>query len=134
MSGFWNFFWLVIEIFIFFAYLMVMFHIVVDIFRDRNLAGGFKALWIIGLIVIPVITALIYIIARGAGMAERERTRAVQAQQAAEGYLREVVGRSPASEIADAKALLDSGAISQAEFEQLKQRALGGAMSGQPTA
>ena len=132
MSGFWNFFWLVVEIFIFFAYLMVMFHIVVDIFRDRNLAGGFKALWIIGLIIIPVITALIYIIARGGGMAQRERARAVQTQQAAEGYLRQVVGRSPASEIADAKALLDSGTISQAEFDRLKQQALGDTDAGQP--
>ncbi|PRZ44095.1 putative oligomerization/nucleic acid binding protein [Antricoccus suffuscus] len=133
MNSFWNFFWLVIEIFVFFAYLMVLFHVLVDIFRDRTLSGGFKALWIIGLVFIPVITALIYLIARGRGMAEREHARAASAQQRTEGYLRDVVGRSAATEIADAKALLESGTITQEEFEQLKRQALG-APSGQPVA
>ena len=133
MNSFWNFFWLVLEIFIFFAYLMVLFHVLVDIFRDRTLNGGFKALWIVGLVFIPFITALIYLIARGRGMATREHARAESAQHRAEGYLREVVGRSAATEIADAKALLESGTITQEEFEQLKRHALA-APSGQPVA
>lgn len=124
MSNFWNFFWLVIEIFFFFAYLVVFFHIVADIFRDRSLAGGLKAVWIIGLIFIPVITALIYLIARGPGMSAREDARAARMQHRAEGYLREVAGRSPATEIADAKALLDAGTITPEEYSQLKRLAL----------
>ncbi len=131
MTSFWNFFWLVLEIFIFFAYLMVLFHVIVDIFRDRTLAGGYKALWVIGLVLIPLITALIYLVARGSGMAAREHARAQNVQHQAEGYLREVVGRSPATEIADAKALLESGTITQEEFEQLKRHALN-LHTGQP--
>jgi ABC-type multidrug transport system fused ATPase/permease subunit len=75
--------WFLFEIFIFIAYLMVMFHIIGDIFRDRELGGFGKALWIIGLIFLPIITALIYLIARGKGMAERQRemVQKVRSQQ-----------------------------------------------------
>ncbi len=111
--------------FIFFAYLMVLFSIIGDIFRDRKLAGGWKALWIVLLIFFPFITAIVYLIARGGSMAERSAEAAQQMRHAQDDYIKSVAGSSsPAEDIAKAKSLLDSGAISQAEFDQLKAKAL----------
>jgi ABC-type multidrug transport system fused ATPase/permease subunit len=124
MSNFWDIVLLMISTFLFVAYLLVMFQIVVDLFRDTEMGGGSKVLWIVGLIFMPVITAIIYIIARGKGMAERQQASLQRAKSDTEAYIKGVVGRSPASEIAEAKALLDSGAISQDEFTRLKARAL----------
>ena len=73
MSNFWDMVWLMISTFFFVAYLIIMFQIVVDLFRDSELGGGSKVLWVIGLIFIPVLTAIIYIIARGNGMAQRQQ-------------------------------------------------------------
>ncbi len=123
--GFWEFFWLMVWGFFFIMYLMVLFQIVVDIFRDSKMNGWFKAIWVLALLVVPVITALIYIIARGKGMNQRQAEAAAGAQQATEDYIRSVAtANDPASQIASAKSLLDSGAISQAEFDQLKAKAL----------
>jgi hypothetical protein len=122
--SFWNYFWLVVEIFFFFAYLVVLFMIITDLFRDRQLSGWWKALWVIGLIVIPLITALVYVIARGNGMAERQVRSREQAKAATDSYIRSVAGAAPADQIATAKQLLDSGAIDQAEFDKLKAAAL----------
>ena len=72
MSNFWDMVWLMISTFFFVAYLIIMFQIVIDLFRDHELGGGSKVLWVIGLIFIPVLTAIIYIIARGKGMAQRQ--------------------------------------------------------------
>jgi len=122
---FWDFFWLMVYSFFFVAYLMVLFQIIADLFRDHELSGWWKALWIIFLIFLPVLTALVYLIARGRGMAERHAEGMAQAQQATETYIREVAtGPSPADQIASAKALLDAGTISPAEFERLKSKAL----------
>ena len=71
MSGFWQWFWLVVEIFIFFAYLMILFQIIGDLFRDKALGGFAKALWVLVLVVAPFFGALVYLIARGRGMTER---------------------------------------------------------------
>jgi predicted ferric reductase len=116
--------WLIVSTFVFIAYLLVLFHIVVDLFRDPELGGFAKAVWIIGLIFLPVMTALVYIIARGRGMAERQRAAMQRAKSDTESYIREVAGKSPAEQIADAKTLLDAGTINQAEFAQLKAKAL----------
>ncbi|PUB27021.1 phospholipase D-like protein [Promicromonospora sp. AC04] len=122
---FWDFFWLMVYSFFFVAYLMVLFQIVADLFRDRELSGWWKALWIIFLIFLPVLTALVYLIARGRGMAQRHLEGAVRAQQDAESYIRQVAAPSaPADQIASAKALLDAGTIAPAEFERLKAKAL----------
>jgi hypothetical protein len=86
--------------------------------------GGFKALWIIGLIFVPLLTALIYIVARGRGMAERQRTALQRAKSDTEAYIKGVAGKSPADQIADAKALLDAGTITADEFAKLKAKAL----------
>jgi len=116
--------WFLFEIFIFIAYLMVMFHIIADIFRDHQLGGGGKALWIIGLIFLPIITALIYLIARGKGMAERQRGVLQKVRSQQEEYIKELAGVSPADQIARAKALLNEGTITQDEFQKLKAKAL----------
>lgn len=124
MSNFWDILYLIASSFLFIAYLIILFHIVVDLFRDSELAGGYKALWLIGLVLVPFLTALIYVLARGKGMAERQRSALERAKSDTEAYIRQVAGKSPAEQIADAKALLDAGTISQVEFDRLKEKAL----------
>jgi hypothetical protein len=124
MSNFWDIVWLMLSTFVFIAYLFVLFQIVSDLFRDHELGGGSKALWIIGLVFLPMLTALVYIIARGRGMAERQRAALQRAKSDTDAYIRQVAGKSPAEQIADAKALLDAGTISADEFAKLKAKAL----------
>jgi len=124
MSNFWDFILLILSTGVMIAYLLILFQIVVDLFRDHQLGGGWKALWIIGLIVIPGLTAIIYIIGRGRGMAERQRASMQRAKDDTDTYIRNVAGKSPAEQIADAKALLDSGTITADEFARLKAKAL----------
>jgi hypothetical protein len=89
------------------------------------LGGGSKALWMIGLVFLPFLTAIVYIISRGRGMAQWQQANLRQARSETEAYIRGVAGKSPAAQIADAKALLDTGTISQDEFAKLKTKALG---------
>jgi len=124
MSNFWDAVVLMISTFFFVAYLIIMFQIVVDLFRDDQLGGGSKVLWVIGLIFLPVLTAIVYIVARGQGMAARQRASMQRAKSDTEAYIKGVAGRSPAAEIAEAKALLDAGTINQTEFDRLKAKAL----------
>ena len=126
MNSFWDFFWLLVWTFFFVMYLMVLFQIIADLFRDKDLSGWWKALWIIFLIIFPFLAALVYLIARGRGMAERQAGQVREAQAATDQYIKSVAaqGSSPADQIASAKSLLDSGAITQQEFEQLKAKAL----------
>jgi len=120
-----DFFWLLIWTFVFVMYLMILFQIIGDLFRDRDLSGWWKALWVIALIIFPFLTALIYLIARGRGMAERQAGEVRKAQEATDDYIQQVAGRSnPAQQIATAKNLLDQGTITQNEFDQLKAAAL----------
>ncbi|MGA7477665.1 MAG: SHOCT domain-containing protein [Azonexus sp.] len=124
MSNFWDFMWLILSTFVFVAYLLILFQIVADLFRDSELGGGSKALWLIGLIFVPMLTALVYVIARGNGMAIRQRAAMERSKSEAESYIRQVAGKSPAEQIADAKALLDAGTITQEEYAKLKSKAL----------
>ncbi|VEG58231.1 integral membrane protein [Mycolicibacterium aurum] len=125
-DSFWDYLWSAVVIFAFIAYLMILFNILADLFwRDHKTSGLVKAVWVIFLIVLPYLTALVYLIVRGKGMAERAREQALQAKQQTDDYIRDAAGRSPAQEIADAKALLDAGTISQGEFDALKAKALG---------
>ena len=125
MDSFAQWFWLLIWWFLFFAYLVILFQIIGDLFRDHELSGWWKALWIIGLIAVPFLIALIYIIARGKGMAERQLQAVQQAKSDTDSYIREVAAaKSPAEHITEAKALLDAGTIDQNEFAQLKAKAL----------
>jgi len=125
MSNFWDLVWLMLSTFVFVAYLIIMFQIVVDLFRDTELGGGSKVLWIIGLIFLPVITAIVYIVARGRGMSARQQASVQRAKSDTESYIKSVAGTSPAAQIAEAKALLDAGTISQEEFAKLKAKSLG---------
>lgn len=124
MSNFWDLVWLMVSTFFFIAYLIIMFQIVVDLFRDHELGGGSKVLWVIGLIFLPVVTAIVYIVARGKGMAARQQASLQKARSDTDAYIKSVAGRSPAAEIAEAKALLEAGTITQAEFDRLKAKAL----------
>jgi predicted ferric reductase len=120
-----SFFWLLVWSFFFVMYLMILFHIIGDLFRDRELSGWWKALWLIALIIFPFLTAFIYLIARGRGMAERQAGEMQRAQQATDSYIQQVAGRgNPTDQIATAKNLLDQGTITQTEFDRLKATAL----------
>ena len=115
------------EIFLFFAWFMCLFWIFGDIFRSKDLGGVARTLWVLFVIFIPWLGILVYLIARGRGMQERQLEQVVQMQQAQAEYIKSVAGDSStgaADQIASAKGLLDSGAITQAEFEQLKSKAL----------
>jgi len=124
VSNFWDVVWLMLSTFVFVAYLFVLFHIIIDLFRDGELGGGFKALWIIGLVFLPMLTALLYILVRGRGMGERQRAAVQRAKTDTDAYIRDVAGKSPADQIADAKKLLDAGTINADEFARLKAKAL----------
>jgi len=115
------------EFFLFFAWFMCLFWVLSDIFRSKDLGGGGKTLWVIAVIIVPWLGVLIYVIARGHGMQDRQLEQAKEVQQAQAAYIQSVAGASSGSataEIADAKSLLDSGAITQAEFDQIKAKAL----------
>jgi hypothetical protein len=117
------------SMFVFFAFVIwiwLLITVFADIFRRRDCGGGTKALWIIFVIVLPYIGVLAYLIAQHDGMAQRssEQIKAVRAQQ--DDYIKSVAGSSsPSDQIAQAKQLLDSGAIDQSEFDALKRKALG---------
>lgn len=123
-SSFMSATWFLFEIFVFVAYIMVMFHIIVDLFRDPDVGGGAKALWIVALIFLPIVTALVYLIVRGRGMADRQRAAVTRMREQKEEYIRELAGVSPADQISRAKALLTDGTITQDEFQRLKAKAL----------
>lgn len=125
MSSFLQFLWLIIISFAFVAYLIVLFQIITDMFRDKEQKGWHKAIWIIFLIIFPLITAVIYLIARGSGMAQRQAAYVQQAKADTDAYIRDVAGRTPAQEIADAKQLLDAGTITAEEYNKIKAKALG---------
>jgi Short C-terminal domain/Phospholipase_D-nuclease N-terminal len=121
-----SFLWDVLVIFAFVIWFWLLVVVFGDVFRRRDISGWGKAGWIILVIVLPYLGVFIYLIAEHDGMAERN-TQQVQAQQAvADQYIRSVSGSGgPASEIETAKNLLDSGAITQAEYDSLKAKALG---------
>jgi len=116
-----------LEFFLFFAWLMCLFSVLGDIFRSRDLGGGAKTFWVLFVIIIPWVGILVYLIARGKGMHERQLEQVRAVQEAQSEYIRSVAAKSsPAAtdQIASAKGLLDSGTITQAEFDQLKAKAL----------
>ncbi|HEX6054614.1 MAG TPA: SHOCT domain-containing protein [Intrasporangium sp.] len=128
MNDFWDFFWLLVWSFFFVAYLMMLFHIFTDLFRDRELGGFAKVVWVIALFIFPLLAALVYVIVRGQGMAQRAMEQNKQYMAEQQEYIRNVAGTSSATtvdQLSQAKSLLDNGAISPDEFAQLKAKALG---------
>jgi hypothetical protein len=116
---------LVVEIFLFVVWIWILFTIITDIFRDHEMSGWAKGLWILFLVFIPYLTGLIYLIARGSGM----RDRAIKAQTDAKAhfdeYVREQAHASPADELHKLNELREKGALSQEEFDQAKAKLLG---------
>ena len=123
--SFWDVFWYILIAYAFVAYLVVLFHVIGDIFRDREMGAVAKVAWVVLLCFFPLVTALVYLIVRGRGMAERSAQRAAAEQHAQEAYIRDVAGHTtPSDQIAQARALFDAGAISQSEYDALKSKAL----------
>jgi len=127
VEQFWNIIWLFFWGFAFVSYLFALFAVITDIFRDRDLSGWLKAVWILFLVFVPFLTVLVYLIARGRSMAERQARSAQRAEAATTEYIRSVATASPTQEIAKAKELLDAGTLTQSEFEAVKAKALSGA-------
>ena len=119
--------WSVLWIFMFVVWFWLLISIFGDIFRDKELSGWGKAGWTLFVIVFSFLGILIYLIVRGRGMQERSIEAAKDQRQAFDSYVRDVSSSAdPAEQIAKAKSLLDSGAIDQAEFDELKRKALAG--------
>ena len=132
MDTFGEVLWWTFMVFLFFAYLMVLWTIFSDLFADDDTSGWLKAVWVLLLIFFPLITALIYLIARGKGMQQRKMAQLQQMQQMQEAYIKQVAsssggatgGKSASEQIAHAKELLDAGAITPQEYDALKAKAL----------
>jgi hypothetical protein len=116
--SFWFFIWI--------SAVMIFFQCIFDMFRDPTLSGWAKAGWSLVFIFLPWLGAFIYLIARGKSMGERKMAAMADAQASQQRYIQDVAAKAvnPAEQIASAKALLDSGAITQAEFDALKAKAL----------
>ncbi len=112
--------WTMLVFFLWVIWFWLLITVFSDVFRRHDISGGMKALWLIFVIVLPYLGVFIYLISQSKSMAERNMKQ-VEAQQQ---YIRDVAGGGAAAEIEKAKALLDSGAISQAEFDAIKAKAL----------
>ena len=121
-----NIFWTIIIFFAWVAWIWVAITVFVDVFRRRDISGWAKAGWVVLVIVLPFLGVLLYLIVNHEGMAERSAKEARAQQDAVDAYIRETAGGS-AAEIAKAKELLDRGAINQAEFDEIKRKALASA-------
>ncbi len=118
--------WSMIIFFAWVAWIWILIMILTDVFRRHDIGGWTKALWTIFLVVIPFLGVLVYLIAQHDGMTERQQKQQQAAQSQFDDYVRNAAGTGggAASEIEKAKALLDSGAITQSEFETLKAKAV----------
>jgi hypothetical protein len=112
----------VLEIFFFVVYFWILITILSDLFRDHELSGWWKAVWVLFLVLVPMVTALIYLIVRGQGMRERAVREQADARKHFESYVRETAGTSPVDELHKLADLKDRGAISDAEYERLKAK------------
>ena len=120
-----NVFWTMILFFFWVAWIWVLITIIGDLFRRHDTSGWIKALWTIFLIALPFLGVLIYMIVNGQGMAERSAKQIEDNRKQFDGYVQSVASNGgPAAEIEKAKGLLDSGAITQSEFDSLKAKAL----------
>jgi ABC-type multidrug transport system fused ATPase/permease subunit len=115
----------VLEIFLFAAWLMVLFTIIGDLFRDHGMSGLGKAAWIVFLIFVPFLGALLYLIFRGSGMRERALAQQQEAQKQLDTYIRQTAGGSPADELAKLSQLHDQKKLSDEEFERAKAKIVG---------
>jgi hypothetical protein len=118
-------FWTMLIFFLWILWIWLLFTIFADVFRRHDISGWLKTVWIVFVIVLPFLGAFVYLITQNVGMTERQLDRARAEREHLDSYVRETAGAGgAASEIEKAKRLLDSGAITEAEFEAIKQRAL----------
>jgi uncharacterized membrane protein YcjF (UPF0283 family) len=118
-------FWTILIFFAWVIWIWIAVTVLIDLFRRHDISGWGKAAWVIFIIVIPFLGVLVYLIAYHTGMAERNEKSAKQSQAQFDDYVRQAAGTdSPATQIAKAKELLDSGTIDQAEFDAIKAKAL----------
>jgi Short C-terminal domain/Phospholipase_D-nuclease N-terminal len=125
--------WTTIWIFFLIMFIWVFIMIVSDLFRDHGLSGWAKAAWVVGLIIFPLIGSLVYLIARGQGMAERSAREQEKARSEFDSYIRTTAGSTggrPVDDLTRLAELRDSGTITDAEFESMKARVLGGTSTG----
>ncbi|HTR75805.1 MAG TPA: SHOCT domain-containing protein [Solirubrobacterales bacterium] len=115
---------LVVEIFLFVIWIWILFTIITDLFRDHEMSGWAKGVWIIFLVFIPFLTALIYLIVRGSGMRDRALKAQTDAKKHFDEYVREQAAASPADELHKLNELREKGALSQEEFDQAKAKLL----------
>ncbi|NKR46882.1 hypothetical protein GS966_09690 [Rhodococcus hoagii] len=125
MDSFWEYFWLVFACFAFAAYVMILFSILTDLFRDHRTSGWAKAVWVFFLFVLPIIGEMVYLIVRGRGMVERSARADRRYRAAEDAYIRGVAGTPSPDDLATAKSLLDSGTITDEEYRVLAARARG---------
>ena len=117
--------WTMFIVFLWIMWFWLLIAIFADVFRRRDIGGGMKTLWLIFVIVLPFLGVFIYLIANNDGMTERSQKDVAAQQAATDEYIRSVAGGGgAAAEIERAKGLLDSGAITQAEFDAIKAKAL----------
>jgi len=114
----------VLSIFFIVIWIWILITILIDLFRDHELSGWWKAVWVLFLVFVPVIAVLVYLIARGSGMRERALAEQRQMQRETDQYIRSVAGSSPVDELHKLDELRARGAISQEEFERMKARVL----------
>jgi hypothetical protein len=112
----------VLAIFFVVIWVWILIMVLVDLFRDHELSGLWKAVWVLFLVFVPVITVLIYLIARGSGMRERAMAHQVEAEQSTEKYIRSVAASSPADELQKLADLRARGVISLEEYERMKAK------------
>ena len=115
---------IVFEFFLLFAWIWILFEIIGDLFRDHELSGWWKAVWVLFLILVPWIGALVYLIARGNGMRERTIKAQTDAKAHFDEYVREQAHASPADELHKLADLKDKGALSAEEFDRAKAKLL----------
>lgn len=120
----WNAIWLVFVAYLFITVLMMMFAVIIDIFRDKELSGWAKAAWLFFLVVFTLLALLVYVIVRGKGMAERSIKEQQEAKDSFDAYVRDVAGGGAASELEKAASLHATGQISDEEYANLKSRIL----------
>ena len=120
---FWDALWTLLVFFLWIAWFILLFHIVIDIFRRDDASGWKKAAWLVFILFVPFLGVFVYLILNSDDMARRSMREATEVRQETDAYIRSVAGGA-ASEIERAKGLLDSGAITQAEFDAIKAKAL----------
>ncbi|MEV8092772.1 SHOCT domain-containing protein [Kitasatospora sp. NPDC085879] len=127
-----NLFWTMLELFVFILWFFLLFKIITDIFRSKDMGGWGKAGWTIFVILLPLIGVLVYLIARGGSMAERDLEQAQRTDEAFQAYVRRATaegggggsGQSHADQLTKLAELKTSGAISEEEFQKAKAKLL----------